>query len=258
MSEFVSMAGHELRTPLNHIINDAVRCVRDLDRHIFPRVQSTDPKTSRAMSEVPESLDDIIQEGWRMTALINDMLDLSKIEAGKVERHVQRLSVVALIDREMAANAHLFEEKNLGLVKDCEAELPEVMGDWNQLIRVLENLISNAFKFTEEGSVTCRAIHRDGEVMVSVVDTGRGIAPADLDRIFEKFIQAGDPVTGRSKGTGLGLPIARAIVEQHGGRMWAESEPGQGSAFSFTLPAAPPHCGGLTAGRRCSGWRRNP
>ena len=108
-----------------------------------------------------------------------------------------------------------------------------------ELIRVLENLISNAVKFTPQGSVTCRARRADGQVVVSVIDTGIGIDPSDNARIFEKFTQAGNPHTDRDRGTGLGLPISKEIVEHHGGRIWVESELGQRSTFSFTLPASP-------------------
>ena len=107
------------------------------------------------------------------------------------------------------------------------------------LIRVMLNLISNAVKFTEQGSVTCRARQCNSEIVVSVVDTGVGIAASDHDRVFEKFAQAGDPHTGRSKGTGLGLPISKQIVEHHGGQIWLESESGKGSTFSFSLPLPP-------------------
>jgi signal transduction histidine kinase len=150
------------------------------------------------------------------------------------------LSVIDLIERATATTAYLFDQKNLELIKDFEAGLPEVVGDWDSLIRVLLNLLSNAVKFTEQGSVTCKATQRNGEIVVSVIDTGIGIAAVDHGRVFEHFAQAGDPHTGRSKGTGLGLPISKQIVEQHGGRIWLESELGKGSTFSFTLPVLLP------------------
>jgi signal transduction histidine kinase len=191
------------------------------------------------MDEVAESMDIIVDEGERMTDLITDMLDLAKIEAGKVEWDMQPLSVAELIERATATTSYLFDQKNLILIKDYDTALPEVVGDRESLIRVMLNLISNAVKFTERGSVTCQARRRNGEIVVSVIDTGRGIAAADHARVFEKFAQAGDPHTGRSKGTGLGLPISKEIVEHHGGRIWLESEQGKGSTFSFTLPLPP-------------------
>jgi PAS domain S-box-containing protein len=236
MSEFVANASHELRTPLTHVYGFAKGCRKTLNRYVFPKVQAADVKTQRALDEVSESLDIIVDEGERMAKLIQDMLDLAKIEAGKLEWNMQSLSVIELIERATATTANLFEQKNLELVKDYDTGIPEVVGDWDSLIRVLLNLISNAVKFTERGSITCRARRHAGEIVVSVIDTGIGIVEADHARVFEKYAQAGDPHTGRSKGTGLGLPISKQIVEHHGGRIWLESEPGKGSTFSFTLP----------------------
>jgi signal transduction histidine kinase len=236
MSEFVANASHELRTPLTHIYGFAKGCMKDLHRYIFPKVEAADRRTQRALDEVTESLEIIVDEGERMSNLIKDMLDLAKIEAGKLEWDMRPLSVVALIERATATTAYLFDQKKLKLTKDYETDLPEVVGDWDSLIRVMLNLLSNAVKFTDQGSVTCRARERDGEIVVRVIDTGIGIAPADHARIFEQFAQAGDPRTGRSRGTGLGLPISKQIVEHHGGRIWVESELGKGSTFSFTLP----------------------
>jgi signal transduction histidine kinase len=189
-------------------------------------------------------MDIIVDEGQRMTDLITDMLDLAKIEAGRLEWDMHPLSVTELIDRATATTSYLFDQKDLTLIKAYEAGLPEVVGDWESLIRVMLNLISNAVKFTERGSVTCQARQCNDEIVVSVIDTGVGIVAADHARIFEKFAQAGDPHTGRSKGTGLGLPISKQIVEHHGGRIWLESELGKGSTFSFTLPLPPLGSGG--------------
>jgi signal transduction histidine kinase len=164
---------------------------------------------------------------------------------------MQPLSVAEVIERATAATASLFEEKQLTLIKEVPEGLPPVVGDRDRLIQVVINLISNAVKFTpaarglpvvsgtgraEQGLVTCRASQSDGEVMISVSDTGIGIADADRTRVFEKFTQVGDALTEKPKGTGLGLPICKEIVEHHGGRIWVESEPGHGSTFSFTLP----------------------
>ena len=236
MSEFVANASHELRTPLTHIYGFAKRCQKDLRSRIFPSVQTSDRKTERAMDEVDESMDIIVDEGERMADLVKDMLDLAKIEAGKLVWDMQPLSVTDLVDRAATTTSYLFDEKDLILLKDYEAGLPEVVGDWDSLIRVMLNLISNAVKFTQQGTITCRVRQHNGRIMVSVIDTGMGIAADDHARVFEKFAQAGDPHTGRSKGTGLGLPISRQIVEHHGGQIWLESEPGKGSTFSFTLP----------------------
>jgi CheY-like chemotaxis protein len=148
------------------------------------------------------------------------------------------VSMRDVIDHATAATSSLFENKGLSLVKDVPADLPAITADRDRIIQVVINLISNAVKFTSEGSVTCR-VRRDGEYLaVSVTDTGMGIAAADQPKVFERFKQVGDTLTDKPKGTGLGLPICREIVEHHGGRIWVESEPGRGSAFSFTIPAA--------------------
>jgi signal transduction histidine kinase len=186
--------------------------------------------------QVTENLDIIVAEGERLTALINDVLDLAKIEAGKVIWHMQPLSIPDVVERATAATATLFERKGLKLIKEMEPDLPPIVGDRDRLIQVMINLISNAVKFSERGSVTCRVAQADGDILVSVIDTGVGIAEADRLRVFDRFTQVGDTLTDKPKGTGLGLPICKEIVEHHGGRIWVESEPGKGSNFSFTLP----------------------
>jgi len=143
-----------------------------------------------------------------------------------------------VIDRATAATASLFEAKKLQLARNIEPGLPAITGDQDRLIQVVINLISNAVKFTDAGSITCSARLDAGELVVSVIDSGIGIAPADQPKVFEKFKQVGDTLTDKPKGTGLGLPICKEIVEHHGGRIWVESEPGKGSTFSFALPVA--------------------
>jgi CheY-like chemotaxis protein/anti-sigma regulatory factor (Ser/Thr protein kinase) len=180
----------------------------------------------------------VVSEGERLTKLIDDVLDLAKIEAGKLEWHMVDVEVADVVDTATAATASLFEQKGLRLIRELDADLPGVTGDRDRLVQVVINLISNAVKFTESGSVTCRAARRGGEIVVSVSDTGVGIAPSDQPKVFERFKQVGDTLTDKPKGTGLGLPICREIVEHHGGRIWVESAPGNGSTFLFALPIA--------------------
>ena len=123
-------------------------------------------------------------------------------------------------------------------MRSIDGELPTITGDRDRLIQVVINLISNAVKFTPTGAVTVAAKLSEGGIVVSVTDSGIGIAPSDHDKVFEKFKQVGDTLTDKPRGTGLGLPICKEIVEHHGGRIWVESELGHGSTFSFTLPAA--------------------
>ena len=235
-SAFLSTVSHELRTPLTSVLGFAKIIKKRLDDRIFPLVPRDDKKVVQTIQQVEDNLKVVVSEGERLTKLIDDVLDLAKIEAGKLEWHMEPVSLGEVIDRATAATASLFEQKGLRLVTDVAPGLPTVTGDSDRLIQVVINLISNAVKFTGTGSVTCRAARRGGEIVVSVVDTGMGIAPADQPKVFERFKQVGDTLTDKPKGTGLGLPICREIVEHHGGRVWVESELGHGSTFSFSVP----------------------
>jgi signal transduction histidine kinase/DNA-binding response OmpR family regulator len=236
-SSFLSTVSHELRTPLTSVLGFAKIIKRRLEERLFPLVPETDKRIASTKKQVMENLDVVVSEGERLTKLINDVLDLAKIEAGKLTWHMEPLHLNDIIDRAAAATASLFESKKLAFVREVEQGLPEVTGDRDRLIQVVINLFSNAIKFTKEGTLTCRATLRDGELLVSVTDTGIGIAPADQPKVFEKFKQVGDTLTDKPTGTGLGLPICKEIIEHHGGRIWVESELGKGSTFFFTLPA---------------------
>ncbi|MEP7200822.1 MAG: ATP-binding protein, partial [Chloroflexota bacterium] len=233
---FLATVSHELRTPLTSVIGFAKLIQKRFDDVIVPAVTRDDPKTQRAVKQVRENVNIIVAEGERLTTLINDVLDLSKIESGKMDWKLLPLSVSEVIERAIAATASLFSQKQLPIVREVDEALPSTVGDRDRLIQVVINLLSNAVKFTDKGSITCRAQQHDGAIVVSVIDTGPGIAPKDLERVFEQFVQVGDTLTDKPKGTGLGLPICRQIVEHHGGRIWVESELGKGSAFIFTLP----------------------
>ncbi len=239
-SDFLSNISHELRTPLTSIIGFAKIIQADLGARIFPAVHSDERAVRRAQSQVGESLEIIISEGERLTRLINNLLDLAKIEAGKMEwKHVQ-VNLAEVVDRSAVATASLFEQKGLEMVCDVEPGLPEICADPDRLIQVVINLISNAVKFTPQGRVTIQARGLESDVQVSVTDQGIGIALEDQQRLFEKFTQIGDSLTGKPKGTGLGLAISKEIIEHHGGRIWVESQPGKGSTFIFTLPIPTP------------------
>jgi signal transduction histidine kinase len=144
--------------------------------------------------------------------------------------------VSEIIGRVAIVTCGLFENKGLDLVMDVEDGLPKIVGDKDRLIQVVINLVSNAVKFTENGSVTCRVKKLNNEVLIGITDTGIGISVIDQEKIFDKFKQVGDMLKGKPKGTGLGLPICKKIIEHHGGRIWVESQLGKGSTFSFNLP----------------------
>jgi len=235
-SVFLSNVSHELRTPLTSVLGFAKIIKKRLVEKIFPLVQAEDHKTQHLIEQVAENLNVVVAEGERLTALIDNVLDLAKIEAGKVEWNMTTVAVPEIMARATLATASLFDGGALKLIQEVEANLPEIVGDQDRLIQVVTNLISNAVKFTEKGLVTCRASRRDGEIVVSISDTGMGIAAADQAEVFDKFKQVGDTLTDKPKGTGLGLTICKEIVEHHGGRIWVESEIGKGSTFSFALP----------------------
>lgn len=235
-SDFINTVSHELRTPLTSILGFARIIRKKLEGSIFPLLDTGNGKIVRAVRQIRENIEIIVLEGDRLTNLINDVLDLAKMEAGKITWSAQRVSVPEIIERATAATASLFEHKGLTLEKEIEEGLPEITGDKDRLIQVLINLISNAVKFTDKGSILCKARKEDWTIVLSVSDSGIGISEEDQPKVFEKFKQVGDTLTDKPKGTGLGLPICREIVEHHGGRIWVESEPGKGSTFFFSLP----------------------
>ena len=236
-SAFLSTVSHELRTPLTSVLGFAKIIRKRLDEKIFPAINRADPKTEKVVNQITENLQVVISEGERLTHLINDVLDLAKIEAGKMEWNLENVSMPEVAERAIAATTALFDQKKLKLVKQIENDLPDISGDRDKLIQVIINLISNSVKFTDKGSVTCRVYREKDELIVSITDTGIGIAPEDYAAVFEQFKQVGgDTLTDKPKGTGLGLPICKEIVEHHGGRIWLESETGKGSTFSFAIP----------------------
>ncbi|MDP4093582.1 MAG: [Fe-Fe] hydrogenase large subunit C-terminal domain-containing protein [Bacillota bacterium] len=236
-SDFISTVSHELRTPLTSVMGFAKIIKKKFEDVIVGEIKTEDKKIIRTIGQVQDNLDIIVSEGERLTILINDVLDIAKMEAGKTEWKTEQLSVMEIVDRATAATFALFEQKGLKLNKYVEENLPEIMGDRDRLIQVIINLISNAVKFTDTGTVTCEAVLENGMVKISVADTGIGIAEKDIPQVFEKFKQVGDTLTDKPKGTGLGLPICKQIVEHHGGNISVESTLGRGSVFSFSIPA---------------------
>ncbi len=235
-SDFLSMVSHELRTPLTSVLGFTKIIKKRCEEMIFPHIATGNSKTIKAVEQVKNNIDIIISEGERLTNLINDVLDLAKIEAGKIEWKMESVSVTGIIEQAINATSTLFMQKGLKMIKDIDKKLPEIIGDKNRLIQVLINLISNAVKFTENGSITCKAQKIDNGIMVSITDTGIGIAKTDQEKVFKKFKQVGDTLTDKPRGTGLGLPICKQIIAYHGGRIWVESNLGKGSNFSFTIP----------------------
>ncbi|MBF0567073.1 MAG: hypothetical protein HQK89_17745, partial [Nitrospirae bacterium] len=239
-TDFISTVSHELRTPLTSILGFAEIIKDRLETQIFPNLNNGSPKVPRSVKLVKDNMNIILQEGTRLTSLINDVLDIAKMEAGKVEWKTEQVSVAELIDRALQSTWSLFTAKGLGVVKEVEEDLPLIWGDRDRLLQVMINLISNAVKFTDSGSIICQAKKCTQGLMVSVIDTGKGIDAHDHDKVFEKFRQIGDTLIDKPMGTGLGLPISKQIIQHHGGHIWVESSPGRGSKFSFNIPVSTP------------------
>lgn len=235
-SDFLANVSHELRTPLASIFGFTRIVQKRLEERLVPQIEDADPKLQRTISQVEENLQIILDESQRLMTMINDLLDLEKIEAGRMEWNMHPMDVGAVIRQAGSATSALFEGKNLQLAVAVQAELPWINGDPDRIKQVAINLISNAVKFAPHGTVTVRAYQRDQEVIVDVIDEGIGIDPKDHDLVFEKFRQVGDTLTSKPKGTGLGLAISKEIITRHQGRIWFTSAPNQGSIFSFALP----------------------
>ncbi len=238
-SAFLANVSHELRTPLTSILGFTRIIQRRLERTILPGVRSDDPKLAAAAEQVAGNIEIILAEGARLTALINNVLDLEKIEAGEMTWNIEPVDAAELLALAEGATAALHQAKGLRFETEVAPGAPTVLADRDKVIQVLINLISNAVKFTAEGGIRCEARGRDdGFIEISVADTGSGIAPQEQDSVFEKFRQVGDTLTGKPTGTGLGLAICKEIVEHLGGEIRLESRPGEGSTFTFTLPTA--------------------
>jgi len=235
-TDFISTVSHELRTPLTSVLGFASIIQEKLEEDVFPFLPHEEHKTKKTIRRVKDNINIIISEAERLTALINDVLDIAKMEAGKLDWKQEAINIEKLIERSLAAISGLFTSKYLELITDIEPELPQIIGDENRLMQVLINLISNAVKFTHQGSITCSAKLINHNIVVSIIDTGNGIALEDQTKVFDKFKQVGETLTDKPQGTGLGLPICKQIIQHHGGNIWVESELGKGSTFSFSIP----------------------
>lgn len=235
-SEFVATISHELRTPLNSIIGFTKLILNEIDGPLN-ELQRTD-------------LTAIYTSSQHLLSLVNDVLDFSKIAAGKMKLHKEMLDFSEIVVGVMSTTLALVGDKDIELIEEVEENLPTVYADRVRIRQVILNLMSNAVKFTEGGSITLRAkriteeVGLDGQrrsmpfILCSVTDTGIGIAEEDIPIVFEEFRQLDGSSARQAEGTGLGLPISKRLVEMHGGRLWVESKVGMGSTFSFTLPAS--------------------
>jgi signal transduction histidine kinase/CheY-like chemotaxis protein/HAMP domain-containing protein len=235
-TDFISTVSHELRTPMTSVLGFSKIIRKKLENSVFPSLAGSE-EAARPIAQVRSNLDIIVSEAERLTDLINDVLDIARMEAGKVQWRDRRISMADVIAHSRNSTMGLWKNNGLALEVDIQENLPPVFGDFDRLVQVVVNLISNAVKFTETSPIVCRARAGNGMVVVSVEDKGAGIRSQDLSHVFDKFKQAGDTLTSKPAGTGLGLPICRQIVERHGGSIWVESKPGHGSTFTFSIPA---------------------
>ncbi len=225
-SEFLANMSHELRTPLNAIIGFS----EVLLQRMFGELNA----------KQDEYLQDVLSSGKHLLSLISDILDLSKIEAGRMELELTAFELPMALDNAMTLVRERANRHGIALSLELDPRLGRFVGDERKLKQVLLNLLSNAVKFTPEGGrVVLRAVPADGTVEISVSDTGIGIAEEDQEAIFEEFRQVGGDYARKREGTGLGLTLARKFVELHAGRLWVKSEVGKGSTFTFSLPVRP-------------------
>jgi GAF domain-containing protein len=221
-SQFLANMSHELRTPLNAILG------------------YTELMADGAYGEPSEKMLGILKRleanSRHLLGLINDVLDLSKIEAGQLVLELSDYSVQDIAQTVRSTLEPLAADKKLAFKLELGRDLPPGHGDGRRLTQVLINLVGNAIKFTDAGEVAIKAEAHNGSFHVSVRDTGPGISSADQARLFQEFQQADNAITKKKGGTGLGLAISKRIIQMHGGRIWVESQPGQGSTFTFTLP----------------------
>jgi signal transduction histidine kinase len=221
-SAFLASMSHELRTPLNSIINFSKFVVRGVMGPVTERQE--------------ETLNKVVASGQHLLSLINDVLDMSKIESGSLNLFVEDdVDVKAIVETVVNNSQSLLAEKPVSLRTELPAELPSLRGDKKRLTQILFNLVSNACKFTEQGSVVISARQENQELVLLIKDTGPGIAEEDRIAVFEAFKQTRSGLRS-GEGTGLGMPISKSLVEAHGGRLWFDSVVGQGTSFYVSLP----------------------
>ncbi len=222
-NEFISTVSHELRTPMT-----SIKGYTDL---LFLGMAGGLTDAQRSFLRIIKSNAD------RLTALVNDILDISRIETGRMRLTISALDLGQIISQVVASFQGQYRDKDLALVWEDPRGLPEIRGDEARVTQVLSNLLANAWQYSPEGGTVAVSVHHeDGFLRTDVSDTGIGIAPDDIGRIFDRFYRADHPIVQEAGGTGLGLSIVKMFVEMLGGAIWVESEPGKGTTFSFTLP----------------------
>lgn len=219
-SDFVSNVAHEFRTPLTIIKGNIDMVLKGSLGNVTP--------------DQKEMMDGALKVANRLSRLVNDLLDISKIESGKMQLKKEKVNINKIIEENLLVFDKIIKDKNQTLQKELAKDMPDINADLDKITQVFINLLSNAVKYSPSGGrIEIKTVNLEKEIMVEVTDTGEGISPEDIDKIFDKFTR----VTAEKKeGTGLGLPIAKDIITLHKGRVWVKSELGKGSQFCFTLP----------------------
>jgi signal transduction histidine kinase len=225
-SAFLASMSHELRTPLNSIIN--------FSKFVAQGVMGP------VNDEQREALGEVIDSGKHLLSLINDVLDMSKIEAGALRLFTEdNVNVTTILESALTTAKSLVADKPVDVTLEIEKTLPLIRADRQRLLQVMLNILSNACKFTEKGSIRIKAHSNDDTVVLSVADSGPGIAKEDQAAVFEPFKQT-DTGLRQGGGTGLGMPISKKLAEAHGGNLWVESQKGEGATFFVTIPITKP------------------
>jgi signal transduction histidine kinase len=230
-SDFLANMSRELRTPMNAILGFVEMVLDGLYGEVPP--------------DLKEPLTDIQTNGKHLLRLINDVLDLSKIEAGRMELALAEYSVQDVVDTVRASLQSLALEKGLGFTAAAQDDIPVAFGDGKRITQCLVNLVGNALKFSKRGNVAVWVEQQGDNLLYRVSDTGIGIPENELENIFGEFQQVDTAITREFSGTGLGLNITKKFVEMHGGRIWVESELGKGSTFFFLIPLRVNHGGAI-------------
>lgn len=236
---FLSSVSHELRTPLTSILGFAKITLKQFKRHIHPLITGSNNAMTKAEA-IENNLTIIGREGERLSRLVNDVLDMARIESGRMPWNDVQVSPTDVVENVISAASGDFQNSTIALKTNIQPAMPDIVIDPDKLFQVIRNLLHNAMKFTEEGSVTVTAHHlvEENVIEIRVQDTGTGIDPADMDSIFDKFhqIDSASNELAKPKGSGLGLSISRQIVDHYHGTIWVESTPGHGATFIVHFP----------------------
>lgn len=237
-SNFLALVSHEIRTPLSAMLGFTERIAYRIEKIVLPSLDLQDPQIQTAAAKLGRDLKIVVAEGDRLAALVDNLLDIARIESGKTDRQDGIVEIAGLIEQALSVTKPLLEKKGLAVRVEMEAGLPKISGDRDQLLQVVINLLSNAVKFTREGHIRICVQSFKKEMLVSITDTGAGIAAQHLPHVFDRFYKTAPAAEKEdsNKQWGLGLYICKQIIEKHGGKIWVESEPSAGSIFYFTLP----------------------